>query len=255
MGLPAFLTSNRLFGKTVVSWTPGVFVPETGSLLSDKRIGRTIRVTLAPATPASFVVDLTSASYDTLALLNCTADANVSIKAYADNSNPPTTLVATFVHREFDRYAKVAVVSQRYLKIEFQSTPGSAFDLGQAVADTRVAFSRGWSRREGREPIRYEDTDNISELGARRNKTLYAVRTRTFPFIGLTAADLAILEALYASQSGREIPLVWIPDLDQPEVYYGTLDERELDSQFLTPNRRSATVSIREEPRGTRIFP
>lgn len=159
-------------------------------------------------------VDLgSSLSPDTLAIINHDGTAaTVSIKA--DNSNPPTTVVASPSHRDGSIWANLGSISARYIRIE---TSGIQ-TIGQLVIGTKVTLPR--AHRYGKVPGRRRaDIYHETQGGVAYVSHLFTREIREYTW-RILESELANFESIDDVVLGRTIPYLWIPDTSETEALY-----------------------------------
>lgn len=151
---------------------------------------------------------------DTLAIINHDGSAaTVTIKG--DNSDPPTTVLASPSHRDDSIWADLGnSVSARYIRIE---TTGIGA-IGQIVIGSGVELPR--AHRYGKTPGRERaDIYHETQGGVAYVSHLFTREIREYQW-RILESELTNFAAIDAIVKGRTLPYVWIVDTSATEVLY-----------------------------------
>lgn len=191
------------------------------------------------ATGAWIQIDFgSSLTPDTLAIINHDASsATVTIKG--DNSNPPTTVLATPSHQDGEIWADLGdSVNARYIRIEFSGV----LVVGELIIGTRIVLPRahrfGKIPGHGRSDINHETIGRVSYVTHLAKQELREYTWRVL------LSELTNFETIEEGVKGRTHPYLWIPDTSGTEVIYARNMESDYRPQELADPMAEAAYDL-----------
>lgn len=219
VGLPAYLANNLISSSaTITPSSENSAYPKSN--LYDKQAARVFRGT--SLTSLTILVDIGSAQQaDTVAIINHNLSASATLSLKADNSNPPTTVVASPSYRLHDIWKGFTLTSTRYWLLTVTDSNSAALEIGQLLLGRRVALPRNRQQGQGYKPAHKRATiSDETYAGVFWNYHLFGREEFNPSFRVFNDADLAVLRAWDAAVYGDLWPFLYIPDASATDCYY-----------------------------------
>lgn len=222
MGMPGYIVENLVSSSTPLTSSTEDSIYTLDNLY-DKILAKPFKFTVT--TGGWVQVDLTaSESIDTLGLMGHNFDSSATIVVKADNSNPPTTVRGSPTYRENGLWVDLGSISARYVLIQITDSNTDNSYFSQLIINTRTEFSK--QRFPGSHTPGIEETKVAmeTERGVRYRFALFNRNEITSTW-RLTETQLAEFRAFHNAVRGSQYPFLFIPNVEESDVYYVRLAE------------------------------
>lgn len=209
-------------------------------------------------TTLTLLIDLGAAvQADTIALVNHNLTAVGTATLKAGNTNPPTSVVATFTYRALDMWKAFTLQAARYWLLTITDSNPDYLQIGQILLGVRTALPVG-RRMGGYKPARMRGLITEETIaGVVYSYLLYERMSFNPLFRVKTADELAILSALDAAAFGNVKPWLWIPDSTGADCFYvrkeGNFEPEEQKWRVQGEMIHDYMMQLTEESRGLEI--
>lgn len=256
MGYATYLSNkDNWMGKTDVTVTVAASTADANYPVGNVNalpVAKPFRFT--GKTSENLQIDLGAARIvNLIGILNHNLSAAATVTVYGGSTPNPNggQYSTTIPWRQYDSFSLIVTQTWRYWKIIFADTGNTdAFiQVGYVVmgnaSDLTFGFNYGWTLEDN-----YESLDQESEMGTAHVASLFYRIGITMDFDSMTAAEVAILRALYLNVQRNAYPVFLIPD----KVIYDGYFMRWISFFDQTIGlRRSVRIQWKEESRGKKM--